>query len=144
VDAVPDVPIDPVASDDSTPASYSDVSAAVAASGATGGEEKNEEGSRGRAYVAPDVRADYLFKPDPKYPSLSLRLREQGLVKLRVHITEEGRAGEGTLHTSSGYERLDKSAIDSVKNHWRFRPAQRRGEPVASWEVVPVRFELQG
>ncbi|MCL2298440.1 MAG: energy transducer TonB [Proteobacteria bacterium] len=93
-------------------------------------------------YVEPDFNVRHFSNPKPEYPFQSRRLREQGWVKLRVHVTAEGLANEVTLHTSSGFERLDKAAIDAVKR-WRFRPAQRAGKAVAGWVVVPVRFELQ-
>ncbi|MDR0247965.1 MAG: energy transducer TonB [Burkholderiales bacterium] len=93
-------------------------------------------------YVDPDFNANYLSNPKPAYPFQSRRLREQGVVQLRVHVTAEGYASEVALHTSSGYERLDKAAVDAVKR-WQFRPARRAGTPVAGWVVVPVRFELQ-
>jgi protein TonB len=104
--------------------------------------EGNAEGGEGQNdYVGADYRANYLSNPKPKYPLQSRRLREQGLVKLRVHITAQGRAGEVVLHASSGFERLDREAIDAVKR-WKFRPAQRAGTPVASWETVPLEFKL--
>ncbi|MDR2881517.1 MAG: energy transducer TonB [Azoarcus sp.] len=99
--------------------------------------------SRDRDYVGPDFNINYFSNPKPNYPPLSYRLGEQGVVKLRVHVTEEGRADEVTLDTSSGSERLDKAAIDAVKQ-WRFRPARRAGVPVAGWVIVPVRFEIEG
>jgi protein TonB len=127
----------PVALSDSLSSQSTDASSAGAAGGKVG------EGDRSENYVAPDFNVAYFSNPEPKYPSLSRRLREQGLVKLRVHVTAEGRAGEVTLHTSSGFERLDKAALEAVRL-WRFRPARRAGTPVAGWVVVPVRFELQG
>jgi len=134
------------AQDDSAPAPGNDASTTVTAAAANEtdvGNGDNGEGYWGRSYVGPGLNASYFSNPEPEYPSLSRRLREQGLVKLRVHVTEQGRAGEVMLHKSSGYERLDKAALDAVRN-WRFRPAQRAGTPVAAWVVVPIRFELQG
>jgi protein TonB len=95
----------------------------------------------GGDYVDPDFNVSHFSNPKPEYPFQSRRLREQGLVKLRVHVTAEGFAGEMTLHTSSGFGRLDKAAADAVKR-WQFQPAQRAGKSVAGWVVVPVRFEL--
>jgi protein TonB len=126
---------------------HEDVSATAAAtaSGSARGKEgsKGEEWSRDANYVGPDFNVRYFSNPKPDYPPQSRRLREQGLVKLRVHVSEEGSTREVMLHTSSGYERLDNAALDAVRR-WRFRPAQRAGTPVAGWVVVPVRFELQG
>jgi protein TonB len=119
------------------------VSAAVAdgiAGGGRGGE--TGEGLGNGDYVGPDYNVSYFSNPKPEYPSWSRRQREQGLVKLRVHVTVQGRADEVAVHKGSGFERLDKAAAEAVWR-WRFRPAQRGGTPVAGWVVVPVRFELQ-
>ena len=146
VDTPPAVPTEPLALGD--PDSRIDASTAVAAAATSetvGGEGENrgEEGGLSRDYVGPDFNVSYFSNPEPDYPSLSRRLREQGLVKLRVHVTVDGRAGEVTLHKSSGFERLDRAALDAVRR-WRFRPAQQAGKPVAGWVLVPVRFELHG
>ena len=139
----------------STP-TRADIAAAVEVmtSGEAGSGEKSGKGERGERgeratggavdgeIVAPDFKANYLSNPEPEYPSLSRRLREQGAVKLRVHVTEQGRADEVTLHESSGYGRLDKAAADAVWR-WRFSPARRAGAFVAAWVVVPIKFELR-
>jgi len=103
---------------------------------------EGEGGGGGADYVAPDFNANYLANPKPEYPALSKRLREEGVVRLRVFVTADGRAGEVNLYRSSGFGRLDRTALESVAR-WRFRPAQRGGKPIADWVVVPVRFYLQ-
>jgi len=130
------VPVD----HDSTLVPDIDISATVAGGMVIG---NGEDGEGGGDYVAPDFSAGYFSNPEPEYPPQSRRLREQGLVKLRVHVTVQGRADEVTLYKSSGYKRLDTAAINAVWR-WQFRPAQRAGAPVAAWVVVPIRFELQG
>ncbi|MCL2162016.1 MAG: energy transducer TonB [Betaproteobacteria bacterium] len=150
-DIPPAVAAEPVASEDPDPRTDISTTMAALAAGETvagetaGGEGENrgEEGRQSGDYVGPNFNVSYFSNPEPDYPSASRRLREQGLVKLRVHVTVEGRAGEVTLHTSSGFDRLDRAALDAVKR-WRFRPARRAGTPVAGWVVVPVRFELHG
>jgi protein TonB len=97
----------------------------------------------GADYIAPDFNANYLSNPEPAYPAASRRLREQGIVKLRVHVTETGRPNEVKLEKSSGYERLDTAATEAVRR-WQFRPASRAGVAVAGWVVVPIKFNLQG
>jgi protein TonB len=129
----------PAALDDLMPGQGSDVSAAVAAvpDGAVAGEREGD-----RSYAPPDFNVAYFSNPKPEYPFCGQRRCKPGLVRLRVHVTEEGRAGEVELYRSSGIDQLDKAALKAVKR-WRFRPAQRAGKPVASWVHVPVRFELQ-
>jgi protein TonB len=119
-----------------------DLSAVAAMSRGTAGAASGGEGGGGD-YIAPNFSAGYLSNPKPAYPALSRRLREQGLVRLRVHVTEEGRANEITLQESSGFDRLDKAALDAVRR-WQFRPARRSGTPVAGWVLVPLKFELEG
>jgi protein TonB len=100
-------------------------------------------GSGASDYIAPDFNANYLSNPDPDYPATSNRLREQGVVRLRVHVTEIGRPSEIVLDKSSGYARLDKAATEAVWR-WQFRPASRAGVAVAAWVVVPIKFNLRG
>lgn len=85
--------------------------------------------------------ADYLSNPKPPYPSASRRLSEAGTVYLRVHVSADGHAHKVELKTSSGFPRLDQSALDTVAQ-WRFVPAKRGSTTVTSWVVVPIVFSL--
>jgi len=46
-----------------------------------------------------------------------------------------------TVAASSQSRDLDRAALDAVRR-WRFRPAQRDGQPVAGTVVVPIEFKL--
>jgi protein TonB len=135
--------VEAAAPGDSMPDPGADVSSAAGAGDGMAGEGQGGEGVRDGSYVAPDFNVNYLSNPKPEYPPKSHRLKEQGLVRLRVHVTVEGRVDGMVLLTSSGYKLLDKSALDAVRR-WRFRPARRAGIPVADWVIVPVKFEYQG
>jgi protein TonB len=89
----------------------------------------------------PIFDAGYLSNPPPAYPALSRRLREQGRVVLRVHVTAAGAVDEAQVRTSSGHARLDDSALETVKR-WKFVPAKRGPEPMAAWVLVPISFGL--
>lgn len=91
----------------------------------------------------PIFQADYLDNPSPAYPGLSRRLREQGRVILRVQVNAQGSANEVQVRTSSGFERLDEAARETVRR-WRFAPAKRGGEPVPAWVLIPISFRLEG
>jgi protein TonB len=93
-------------------------------------------------YVGPAYRAAYLSNPPPHYPPASRRMGEEGRVALRVHITADGRADEILLHQGSGFERLDRAAIEAVRR-WRFIPARRDRENVPGWVVIPIQFSLE-
>jgi periplasmic protein TonB len=85
--------------------------------------------------------ADYLSNPKPRYPLASRRLNEAGTVYLRVHVGSDGHANQVELKTSSGFHRLDQSALKTVAE-WRFVPARRGSKTVASWVIVPIVFTL--
>jgi len=91
----------------------------------------------------PHLNADYLNNPAPDYPPASRELGEQGRVLLRAMINIDGMVAQVVLRKSSGFDRLDQAALDTVKN-WRFVPAQRGEQKVSAWVVVPVAFSLEG
>ena len=91
----------------------------------------------------PNLNADYLDNPAPAYPIQSKQLGEQGKVFLKVLVNADGRVEQIALRKSSGHERLDDAAQDTVKN-WRFVPAKRGSQTVAAWVIVPVSFSLEG
>jgi protein TonB len=90
---------------------------------------------------APRFDVDYLDNPPPRYPALSRRMREEGVVLLRVYVLANGAPEVVELKHSSGSARLDESALLAVRQ-WKFMPAQRAGQSVAAWVVVPVAFSL--
>lgn len=93
------------------------------------------------AVIQPAFDADYLNNPSPPYPPLSRRMREQGVVYLRVLVTSDGVPDQIELKHSSGSVRLDESALCTVKK-WRFVPARRGSQTIAAWVVVPIAFSL--
>lgn len=89
----------------------------------------------------PRFDADYLRNPAPAYPPLARRNGEQGRVLLRVLVGPDGDAREVTIQTSSGFERLDRAAQETVRQ-WRFVPARLGANAVAAWVIVPISFSL--
>ncbi len=94
------------------------------------------------AISPPRFDADYLDNPAPSYPPLSRRAREEGTVLLRVLVDASGGADKVELKESSGFERLDRAALNAVQR-WRFVPARQGSEIVAAWVVVPIVFSLK-
>lgn len=93
--------------------------------------------------VSPRFDAAYLQNPPPVYPPLARRLGEQGRVLLQVFVTADGVAGTVDLRSTSGSERLDRAALETVRL-WRFVPARQGETPVAAWVLVPISFSLEG
>ncbi len=92
--------------------------------------------------IAPRFDANYLDNPAPTYPALSRRLGENGRVLLRVFVNPDGQAAQVEVRESSGYDRLDKAARDTVQR-WRFVPARQGDKGVAAWVLVPISFSLR-
>jgi periplasmic protein TonB len=90
----------------------------------------------------PSTQADYLNNPRPAYPALSRRLGEQGRAVVRVLIGADGLPQKAELHSSSGFERLDRAALDTVMR-WRYVPGKRGDVPEAMWFNVPLNFVLE-
>ncbi|GHU10310.1 hypothetical protein FACS1894185_1440 [Betaproteobacteria bacterium] len=137
-----DIPTAEPVADVQTLASASSASASSAASA----ENTSASGSGDALVEAPLVEArfdvDYLRNPKPVYPPMSRRLREEGKVMLRVHVSPDGNPQDIEIKKSSGSARLDEAAKAAV-HRWRFVPARRGNAAVAAWVVVPIAFKLE-
>jgi len=93
------------------------------------------------AITLPNYNANYLHNPQPKYPIASRKMSEEGKVILRVFVGVDGTVQKIELKNSSGFARLDQSAMETVKE-WKFVPAKKGEETIASWVNVPITFKL--
>ncbi len=93
-------------------------------------------------FIEADINADYAENPKPDYPSIARSMGWQGKVMLRVQVSNEGLSDAVEIERSSGYDILDESAIEAIKQ-WRFTPAKRAETPIASSVIVPIIFVLQ-
>ena len=100
---------------------------------------------------APDSASDipityalpiYKRNIPPQYPVLARRRGYKGTVLLEVLVKKNGKAGSIRLARSSGYEILDRAAMNGVKD-WLFQPAKRGDELVEIWVEIPIRFQLK-
>ena len=85
--------------------------------------------------------ADYLHNPAPVYPPSARRNGEEGRVLLRVLVSATGQADRVDIQHGSGFPRLDEAAREAVAN-WRFTPARRGAQAIASTVIVPITFRL--
>lgn len=90
----------------------------------------------------PSSDADYLNNPKARYPTRSRELGEQGKVVIRVFIGTDGTAQKAEIKQSSGFDRLDQSALATALR-WRYLPGKRAGVPEAMWFNVPFNFVLE-
>lgn len=79
----------------------------------------------------------------PPYPGMARKLGEQGTVKLRLTISPLGAITGADVVQSSGFDDLDRTAINWVMSHWKYKPAVRGGAAVASTALAAVVFNLK-
>lgn len=86
--------------------------------------------------------APHPGNPPPRYPYGARRNGIEGRVVLLVEVPPDGIGGTVVVKASSGHAILDEAAVAAVRR-WRFRPASRDGQPVASLIELPIRFRLR-
>ena len=93
-------------------------------------------------YIAPGVQTVPLSgqTPPTRYPSEALRRGDSGSVLVRVEVDVNGAPAGVALVQRSGSRDLDRAAMEAVRK-WRFMPAQRDGQAVASSLVIPIDFK---
>ncbi len=98
-------------------------------------------------YVPPTqvTRLPELIPPDiPKseYPAEAKAKQVEGQVRVHVYIDEQGRVRDVRLAGADPGHGFGERALEIVRKYYRFRPATRNGEPVATELTLPVTFEL--
>ena len=96
--------------------------------------------TRAPAAVA-DALAVPISSPSPRYPVRALQRRESGTVRVQVQVGVDGSPLEVSVLESSQSRDLDRAALEAVRR-WRFRPAQKDGQPVVGMVIVPIAFKL--
>jgi protein TonB len=99
--------------------------------------ERSESGEGIVTYAMPR----YKENPSPNYPRVARTRGYEGRTLLRVEVFETGKVGRIEITTSSGFEVLDKAALESVKG-WTFVPGTKNGAKTTQWVMVPIRFCL--
>ena len=83
-----------------------------------------------------------LTNPKPLYPLVSRRMGEQGAVDLRLCLTYQGHIESVSVIKSSGYKRLDSSALATVKT-WKFSPLEMVEASSSDCYRLPIHFKLE-
>lgn len=77
----------------------------------------------------------------PRYPADALKEGKTGVTVLVVDIDARGGVIATKVERSSGDARLDTAAQEAAAK-WLFKPAMKKGQPVASKVRVPVEFAM--
>jgi protein TonB len=83
----------------------------------------------------------YAENPNPIYPLEARQKGHEGQVVLTVEVLPNGRVGEVQVDKPSGYETLDRCAVEAVKK-WKFIPAKKGGAAIPCWVNIPFKFQL--
>ena len=92
--------------------------------------------------IMPNPFAKGLNNPKPPYPLMSRRLNEEGKVVLNVCVSLSGLVENLKLEKTSGHQRLDDIAIETVKR-WKFIPAKNQDRDINACYLLPVQFILR-
>jgi protein TonB len=80
--------------------------------------------------------------PEPEYPIADIRMGHEGTVWLSIEILPNGRVGQVRIDQTSGFARLDDSAVREARK-WRMKPGTQDGIAISMWKRVPVTFQLK-
>jgi protein TonB len=85
-----------------------------------------------------------IYRLKPHYPLVSKKLREQGLVVVRLCVNQQGIVDGVDVYKSSGFPSLDHSALKALAQ-WRFTPIafNSAGLSLQCFQT-PVQFTLEG
>ena len=86
-----------------------------------------------------DVLPEAITKVPPVYPDSARSLGLSGTVTVQAYVKTDGTVGATRILDS--VRGLDEAAAAAVVQ-WRFKPATAKGQPVAWWVSVPVKFSL--
>jgi protein TonB len=100
-------------------------------------------GEGGGSYAQNFIPRQALHNPKPSYPLLSRKLREQGLVMIKLCVNQGGFVDEASVSRSSGFQGLDKSALTAL-SQWRFLPLSSTISQSSQCFQAPVHFSLEG
>ncbi|WP_313442185.1 energy transducer TonB [Novosphingobium sp.] len=89
-----------------------------------------------------DLSSKMISADPPRYPVESRRKHEQGTVVLMVILGLDGAVADISVSRSSGFERLDKAALSSVRR-WKWMPTKRDGAAVMVRGLVEIPFVLR-
>lgn len=97
------------------------------------------------SYIPRDVEprlmnaAELIKLAQNRFPSALRQAGVSGTVGVFLFVSEKGEVTKAEVHDSSGYERLDKVALD-VARAGDFEPAMIRDLPVGVWILLPISF----
>ena len=102
-----------------------------------------ELGVHSSSLMDKDIQSREKFgNPRPPYPLASRRMGEQGAVDLQLCLSHQGHIESVVVMKSSGYGRLDQSALETIKT-WKFLALEMVKVPSSDCYRLPIHFRLE-
>lgn len=95
----------------------------------------------GKRVTQPKANTEINRAVRANYPIASVRRGEQGEVALRLEVLESGTVGQIELLDSSGFSRLDESAMNAAKRY-AYEPGTVDGQLTRMWTYVMWQFSI--
>lgn len=89
-----------------------------------------------------DINGSASYVPEPTYPKVSLRNKQEGTVEIIIFIDELGNLLDYKVAKSSGYPKLDEAAMKVIPKA-RFAPASKGGKNVPSSLNLSFHFDIK-
>jgi protein TonB len=89
------------------------------------------------------VRPSVVYAPKPPYPWAARRAGFEGSLVAMVEIAKDGRVKAAQLLESSGREDCDLTALNTIRERWRFEPARFLGQPVEWSQRISIVYSLR-
>jgi len=77
--------------------------------------------------------------PDPKFPDLPVDAERHGTVVMLVGVNTKGRV-EAVRVLRSDEQAFEQAAVETVRK-WKFKPAEKNGNPVPVQVTVEMKFQ---
>ena len=100
-------------------------------------------GEKGVSHSLGVIPRQVMYNPKPNYPLTSRKLREQGLVMIKLCVNQGGFVDDASVSRSSGFQSLDKSALATL-SQWKFLPLSLALNHSSQCFQAPVHFSLEG
>ncbi|WP_052360227.1 energy transducer TonB [Solidesulfovibrio alcoholivorans] len=96
----------------------------------------------GMSLAAVDVKPRIMRQVEPAYPADARRHGIEGRVVARLLVTADGGVNRISI-VSAKPPQIFEQAVISALEKWRFHPARYKGREVATWVMLPIRFDLK-
>lgn len=81
-----------------------------------------------------------IYNPAPEFSEEARRKGVEGVVTLRLTVSESGDVTDAVVIQGAGYG-LDEKALEAVRR-WKFKPPLKDGQPISSTITVETAFHL--